>query len=139
MMLRIILKRRPKVKGLFAAIIVALIIAAVFMTGVSDASAYGEADGIVRVILTVGTPTSISFYVDGNYTVAGNDSLRFERQLYKVKNISGKLYLYYGDTQLCGGSTTLRLVQHEATAGRNNFVVMYNADQCDYFGYLGDI
>ena len=49
-------------------IISILIILALLLTGISTALATDEQYSIVRVKLSIGTPTEFSFYLDGNYT-----------------------------------------------------------------------
>lgn len=111
-----------------------LIIATLFAAA-PGARAADQDYAVVRVKLSVGTPTSLSFFVDGNYT-AGDIAL--ERQQYTVKLESGSLKLYYGPDTISSGSS-IKLVRHEATDGRNNFIYLYNTSQSSYFRYLGDI
>ena len=58
----------------------------------SSALAASEYDTI-RVRLTVGTTTNVSFFIDGNYSVQQNTSIPLDRQLYSVKLEGGLLKL----------------------------------------------
>lgn len=87
----------------------------------------------IRVKLSIGTPTSFSFYVDGNYDANGTP---LERQLYTVKVEGGTLNLYLGATLKSTGNP-IRLTQHEGTAGRNN--IIYLNTSAGYNPYTGDM
>jgi hypothetical protein len=128
-------KMRRKFLGI--AILVTLIWQLIPGMGVVNAEV--PSGGIVRVLLSVGAPTSVPFYADGNYTVEGFDGVSLDRQLYTVKLESGKLGLYYGATRLCGGVASLKLNQHAATPGRNNFIWLHNSHYNANLGYLGDM
>ena len=104
---------------------------------VVTASAEGTVSSTIRVKLSVGTPTSFSFFIDGNYSVEQNSSIQLDRQLYTVKLESGTLKLYYGTSLLYSGST-IQLTQHTATTGLNNFIYLYNERYNTYISYLGD-
>ena len=116
------------------AIILGIGMIVAMLTGLpSDAEAATDSS-IVRVKLSIGTVTSFSFYVDGNYTV-GDTVL--ERQPYTAKVESSEVSLYCGSTLVASGST-VTIAQHAATADRNNFVYLNNY----YYGYrryLGDL
>jgi peptidoglycan hydrolase-like amidase len=90
--------------------------------------------GVLRVKLSIGTVTSFSFYVDGNYTV-GNTVL--ERQPYTAKVESGKVSLYLGGALIASGDS-VSIVQRAATSGRNNFLYLDNA-LYGFQRYLGDL
>ena len=92
---------------------------------------------IVRVKLSTGETTSVSFYLDGNYSIYGNDAIGLERQLYTARLESGAINLYIGSTLICGGSS-VKLIQHSPTPGRNNFIWMYRPDY-GYTQYPGDM
>jgi SpoIID/LytB domain protein len=126
-------KMRRKLTGLILCI--SLVIQP--MAGLYTADAEAAAK-VVRVKLSMGAPTSVSFYIDGNYSVADYSAISLDRQLYTVKLESGKLSLYYGAAKLMGGAASLRFVQRAATPGRNNFIWMKNATY-GYLGYLGDM
>ena len=92
---------------------------------------------IVRIKLSMGAPTTVPFYLDGNYSVAQDETVVLPRQAYTVTLKSGKLYLKYGNTVLYSG-TDIRLVQHAPTDGLNNFIRLKNAEY-GYRNYLGDL
>ena len=97
-----------------------------------------ESDDVIRVKLTVGTPTSYSFFLDGNYSVEQDGSIPLERQLYTVKVEGSSLSLYLGNTRLYSGNT-IGLLQHAPTPGLNNFTYLYNTRYETYLRYLGDL
>jgi SpoIID/LytB domain protein len=88
----------------------------------------------VRVKLSIGTPTSFSFLVDGNYSVSGT---ALERQLYTVRIDGSQLRLYRGSTLVASGST-IYLTRHQGTAGQNNSIWLNNTAQ-GYRSYIGDM
>lgn len=122
-------------KVLFTVVFVLAFLLATFST----AFAADEQYQIVRVKLSIGEPTEFSFFADGNYTI-GETGL--ERQLYTVKLEGGTLNLYCGAVKLASGAS-IKLVRHTETAGRNNFIWMYNSqagsDTNNNFKYLGDM
>lgn len=95
---------------------------------------------IVRVKLSITNTTSLPFFADGNYTVAEDDTITLQRQLYTIKLEEGMLSVYNGfDTEnpIYSG-TSFTLIQHSATQGRNNFVFLENSAH-GHRGYLGDL
>ena len=92
---------------------------------------------IVRVKLSIGKPAAVPFHIDGNYSVAQDESITLARQDYTVSLNSGVLSLKYGETVLYSG-TEIRLVQHAPTDGLNNFIQLNNAVY-GYCNYLGDL
>ncbi len=125
-------------------LIAVIFILALLLATVSTAFAADEQYQIVRIKLSIGTPTEFSFFTDGNYTI-GLDGAGLERQLHTIKLESGVLNLYNGSERIASGAS-IKLVRHAATAGRNNFIWMYNeramqvtGDQTDKFRYLGDM
>ena len=117
-------------------IICILAVMAFFLSTPSSLAADDSSYQIVRVKLSMGTPTTVPFYVDGNYSVEQNDTV-LEHQAYTVSLSGGELYLKYGTTTIYHG-TTIRLVQHTATEGTNNFIRLKNAEH-GYCNYLGDL
>ena len=111
-----------------------LLISALFCA--PTALAEGEYD-IVRIKLSIGTPTQMPVLIDGNYTLAEDETLSLPRQLYKVKLVSGELRLYYDDDLLYSGDT-ITFIAHEPTEGLNNFIFMDNEEH-GHRGYLGDM
>ena len=92
---------------------------------------------IIRVKLSMGEPTSVPFYIDGNYSVEGDSSVVLPRQAYTVTLSGSTLYLKYGSTTLYSGSS-IKLVQNAATDGLNNFIRLDNS-KYGYHSYLGDM
>ncbi len=104
---------------------------------VKSALADGGEYDTVRVRLSVGAVASLSFFVDGNYTI-GDGSTATERDQYTVSLENGSLSMYCGLTKICSGSS-IKLVQREATSGRNNFIWLYNTEYETTLKYLGDM
>lgn len=102
-----------------------------------SALAAGEEYSIIRVKLSVEESSSLSFFVDGNYTI-GSSTTAIERQQYTVKLEGGSLNMYYGSAKVAGGSS-IKLVQRAATSGRNNFIWLYNARYETSLKYLGNL
>ena len=92
----------------------------------------------VRVKLSMGTPTVVSVYLDGNYGVSGNDGVALQRQLYTVKLEKGALNLYYGSTLVCGGSPSLTLVPRSSANGLDSFIWLNNK-KYGYIRYKGNM
>ncbi len=99
----------------------------------SDAEAAAQSS-IVRVKLSIGSVTSFSFHVDGNYTV-GDTVL--EHQTYTVKVAGSNVSLYWGSTLVASGSS-ITLVEHTASSGRENTLYLNNS-LYGYQHYLGGI
>jgi len=123
-------------------LISAALMLAFLLASASLALAADEQYQIVRVKLSIGSPTEFSFFVDGDYTI-GADGAGLERQLYTVRLEGGALNLYLGPEKLASGAA-IRLVRHAAAAGRNNFIWMYNERAANVTGdnkfrYLGDM
>ncbi len=114
-------------------IIVSLALLLLLVVPPSSATAAGS--GIIRVKLTMGTPTSIQVFLDGNYSVSG---VPLDRQLYTVKIESGSLSLYLGSTRIARASS-IYLTQHTATTNQNNFMWMNSPHYGRYLRYLGDM
>ena len=92
---------------------------------------------IIRIKLSMNNPTTVPFYLDGNYSIEENSSISLPRQFYEVKLEDGVLNLYYGNTVLTSG-TTITIKQHSPTENRNNFLWIKNS----IYGtrrYLGDM
>ena len=88
----------------------------------------------IRVKISIGTTTSFSFFVDGNYSVSGQ---MLDRQLYTVRIDGSQLKLCLGDTTVAQGST-IEIIRHQGTPGRNNFIWLNNSEY-GYLQYLGDM
>ncbi len=124
---------RQRITGI---IICMLAVMAFFFSAPSSQAADDSSYQIIRVKLSMGEPTKVPFYVDGNYSVQQNDTV-LQRQAYTISLSNGKLYLKYGTTTIYSG-TTIRLVRHTTTDGYNNFIRLKNAEH-GYCNYLGDL
>lgn len=121
-------------------VVICFVLLIVSLFSVPGAKAADPYD-IVRIKLSMGEISSTQVFVDGNYTIAEDESVVLSRQLYTVK-IEGPseepvLSLYYSDTLLYSGNT-ITFVQHQASEGLNNFVYLNNYKH-GYCGYLGDL
>ncbi|MDD5016825.1 MAG: SpoIID/LytB domain-containing protein [Eubacteriales bacterium] len=116
-------------------IVICIVLVLLIISGIQTAYADDNDYDIVRVKISIGTPSEFSFFLDGNYSVNG---VGLVRQLYTIKQESGGLSLYYGSTLICRGSS-IRLVQHTPTSGYNNFIWMHNTRYDDDYNYTGDM
>jgi len=118
-------------------ILVSIVMMLAFMLGSTSVALAEDPDySIIRVKLSIGTPTSFSFYADGNYSI---DGTAIDRQLYTAKIEEGVINLYIGATKIASSTDgTLKLTQHTGTAERNNFIWLNNAEH-GYCGYLGNM
>ncbi len=94
-------------------------------------------ESVIRVKLSMNSPSVVPFYLDGSYSVAEDSGVSLPRQYYVVMLEGGVLNLYYGDTILASGST-ITLNQHSVSDGQNNFLWINNY----LYGtrrYLGDM
>lgn len=98
-------------------------------------------NSIVRVKLSLGTPTSVRVFLDGNYSVGGTP---LERQTYTVKLENGTLEngtlnMYLGGTVVASGNP-IYITRNADTPGLNNFMWLRNPHyNNDYIRYLGDM
>ena len=116
------------------AFVICLILAISVVAGMFSYS-HAETDyRYVRVKISIGTPASFSFLVDGNYSVSGQ---ALDRQLYTVRIDGAQLKLCLGDTTVAQGST-IKITRHQGTPGRNN-IIWLNNSQYGYRQYLGDM
>ncbi len=118
-------------------IVFCIILALSAIPAMQRAHAGSDDSSIVRVKLSVETGSSLSFFVDGNYTI-GDSTAAIERQQYTVKLEGGSLNMYCGPSKIAGGSS-IKLVQRAATSGRNNFIWVYNAHYESTLSYTGDM
>lgn len=120
-------------KILAVIVLICIILIQYVPTAYADDSAYT----FVRVKLSMGTPSSIAVNIDGNYSIEGSEEIALSRDNYTVKLISGKIKLYLGGSLVYTGSS-LTLVQHAATEGRNNYITLNNSKYGNT-SYLGDM
>ncbi len=92
---------------------------------------------IIRVLLSVPSGcTQVKFFVDGNYSI--ND-IPLARDLYTAKIVSSKVALYRAkETIPVISASSIRLVQHAPTEGRNNFL-WHDNSRNGWCAYLGDM
>ncbi len=108
----------------------------IFIAGTSASTANAASNSVIRVKLSVGNKTSVSVFLDGNYSVKEDSSIKLERQLYTIKISNDKLYLYYGNSKVYSGSS-ITLIQQAATKDYNNFIWLNNYEY-GYRSYLGN-
>lgn len=100
-----------------------LLVVAVLVVGVIAAQlSHTEAadNSIVRIKLSIGTPTSFSFSLSGNYSIEGMGNVSLASGSYTVKIESGTLRLYNGSTLVASGST-IKIVELAPPSGSYNF------------------
>ena len=127
----------------FCGVLICLALLAASVFSVSDVKA-ASSDGIVRIKLSMGDITSTPVFIDGNYSIAENDTVILPRQLYTIKIEGSKLSLYSSNTLIYSTDPDnldkdgITLIQHEGTAGYNNLVTLNNAEH-GYCNYKGDL
>ena len=119
------------------AVCLILIMGALLGTPTAQAVAYPY--DTVRIKLSMGEENSYSVVVDGNYTIAEDETIVLERKTYTVSISSGNLRLNDGGTSLYSGNT-ITFIQREATPtpGINNYITLDN-DRHGLCNYLGDL
>ncbi|MGI5850192.1 MAG: SpoIID/LytB domain-containing protein, partial [Christensenellales bacterium] len=123
-------------KVLVIILCVTLLLGAMF--GANTVHAVTGTQGIMRVKLTMGSTTSISVTVNGNYSLAQNSSVAIPEKMYTIAlSGDGQIYLHDGNTELYRGST-IKLKQHAPTPGTNN-CIMLNHPSYGKTSYLGDM
>ncbi len=113
-----------------------LMLISVLFISVPTAHAAGPYD-IVKVKISIGTPTTLPVFIDGNFSIEEDPSVVLERQLYTVQIDGSNLKLFYGGILKYTGAT-LTLLEHTATEGRNNFVWLENTEH-SYRRYIGKL
>ena len=93
---------------------------------------------VVRVKLSVGTPTEKDVAVCGNYSITENAAVPISNGTYTIKLQSGTLNLYSGGTVLMSG-TSITFKQHTPPEGGINLLGVYNSTYKTTLQYLGDI
>ena len=126
---------KKRLVGILLSIMMLISMIPITAAGAADAS---DAVNIIRVKLSIGSPTTYSFFIDGNYSIQQDTSVNLDRQLYTVKAEKGSVGFYLGSKCLAKGST-ITLKQHAASSGMNNFIYLYNTDAKKYLKYLGDM
>ena len=115
-------------------IVIAFILAviAVYSNGSS-----AEDTSVIRVKLTVGTPTSFSFGLCGNYSTSINPDVQLPSDTYTARIEGSKIGLYRGATLIASG-TSVKVTQCTPPAGQYNYATIattsYGTNK-----YLGDI
>lgn len=118
-------------------IIATILVVCLMLVWIPAASADDSVYTIVRVKLSMGTPTSMAVLLDGNYSVKGNDSIALKKDTYTVKLASGKINLFDGSDVVYSGDS-LTFIQHAATSGQNNWMCLNNSKYGNTY-YLGDM
>ena len=90
-------------KRIFVVLVVVAMVTTVFAVYQQPTKAQDQS--IVRVKLSVGTPTVFDFTLQGNYTVEQDSSLKLTAGAYRIKVDSGVIKLYSGSTFLYAGSS----------------------------------
>ena len=90
-------------KKIFVILVVVALITTIFAVSTNDIKA--DDQSIVRIKLSVGTPTTFDFKLQGNYTVKQDTSLKLSTGSYSVKVDGGVVKLYSGTMILYAGSS----------------------------------
>lgn len=118
-------------------VLVCLILIIGAVVGIPTAQAGEDPYDTVRIKLSMGELNVYSVVVDGNYTIAEDETIVLERKTYRVEIVSGYLRLYDGGTRLHTGST-ITFIQREATPDLNNYITLDN-DRHGLCNYLGNL
>ena len=92
-------------KKIFVILVVVALTTTVFAVFTNETKA--DDQSIVRVKLSVGTPSEFSFQLTGNYTTEQDPSLKLSTGSYTVKADGGVVKLYAGTMLLYAGSSVL--------------------------------
>ena len=121
--------------------ILSLILLISALAGAPTALADAE-DGIVRVKLSIGTPTSLPFFIDGNYCLAEDETVVLPRQLYTVKldrrHTLSVLRRHTAIQRHHNITLIQRAPSEDTTRFPNNFIYLNNAEH-GYRSYWGDM
>ncbi len=92
---------------------------------------------VVRIKLSIGSPTTFGFSLSGNYGIEGDASKSLSSGAYTVKAEGGTLNLYLGSTRVCSGST-IKIIEKQPNSGAYNYATIktttYNTNN-----YRGDM
>ncbi len=106
--------------------ILALLIVAILAVGVLAAhfdTARAADLSVVRIKLSIGTPTAFSFSLSGNYGIEGDAGKNLGSGSYTVKAEGGTLNLYMGNARVCSGSS-IKIVENQPNAGSYNYATI---------------
>ncbi len=106
--------------------ILSLLIVAVLAVGVLAAhfdTARAADNSIVRIKLSIGTPTSFDFSLSGNYGIEGDAGKSLGSGSYTVKAEGGTLNLYLGGARVCSGGS-FKIVEKQPNSGTYNYATI---------------
>ncbi len=98
------------------ALSIAAVLAGILGMHLSDSMASDKS--IIRVKLSVGSTSSLSFSLSGNYGIEADSSQNLSSGDYAAKIENGVVKLYKGSTLVCSGST-VKVVERKPSSGYN--------------------
>ena len=130
---------KSSMRKVLTRILTILLVAALITTGFAVfASQTVAADySIIRVKLSVGTPTSFSFSLTGNYSIEGAPEANLTTGSYTVKLESNTLKLYSGSTVI-NTASSIKIIERTPPSGQKNYATIKNSNYGTH-NYLGDI
>ena len=105
--------------------------------GVYSKTSEAADESIIRVKLSVGTPSSLDLSLAGNYGIKSNPDISLSSGCYSVKVSSGVLQLFYGSTLICSG-TNIKIIEYAPFSGGCNLVTLKTTTYGTH-NYLGDM
>ncbi len=118
-----------------AVMIVAALITAGFAVFAIESNAVDYS--IIRVKLSVGSPSSVSFSLSGNYSIEGSPAVNLPSGSYSVKLESGSLKLYSGSTVLYT-SSSIKIIERTPPPSQMNYATIKTTSYGTH-DYRGDI
>ena len=106
--------------------ILGLLIVAILAVGVLAAhfdTARAADFSVVRIKLSIGTPSTFDFALSGNYGIEADAGKSLGSGSYTVKAEGGTLNLYLGSAHVCSGSA-IKIVEKQPNAGTYNFATI---------------
>ena len=95
---------------------------------------------IVRVKLSIGSPTSYDFKLDGNFALAEKSNLALSRGKYTVKKDGTNVALYNESNQEIYTGKSVSIIRCQAPTGQNNYFTLKNVHYSNKnYNYLGNL
>jgi stage II sporulation protein D len=125
---------RRTLRRALAILVITAMVATILAVQLGGTSA--SDNSIIRVKLSVGSTSSLSFSLNGNYGIEADPSINLSTGSYTAKIENGVVKLYHNSTLVCSGSS-VKVVERARSSGYN-----YAAIKTTTYGtnnYRGDI
>ncbi len=122
-------------KRILFLLVVAVLVVGIVAAQLRDTKAVDTS--IMRIKLSIGSTTSFSFALNGNYCINGKPEITLASGSYTVKLQSGSLKLYSGSSLLCSGST-IKIAELLPSSGSYNYASI-KTTKYGTNNYRGDI